>query len=77
MELNELDFIEGGSLPFSADGMIRAVQPMTLTPRRKTRVIHHNDTSDDPNVCLSCPYEDCTGSARCYRKRKKEMEEKK
>lgn len=76
MELNELDFYEIG-LSISADGMIHAVQPMTLTPRGKQRATHHNDSSDDPSVCLTCPMEDCDGSERCYKKRKKAMEEKK
>lgn len=62
---------------FSADGMIHAVQPMVLTPRGKQRTTHHSDTGDDPGVCLSCPYEDCSGSEKCYRKRKKSLEEKK
>lgn len=60
---------------FSADGMIHAVQPMTLTPRGSQRAIHHTDSSDDPMVCLTCPFEDCTGSARCYKRRKKLLEE--
>ncbi len=61
---------------FSADGMIHAVQPMVLEPRGKQRITHHRDSSDDPSVCLTCPLEDCEGSARCYKKRKKALEEK-
>lgn len=74
MELNEMEFAMG--LPFAADGMIHAVQPMTLAPRGGRKSIHHADSTDDPQICLTCPFEECTGSARCYKRRKKELEEK-
>lgn len=65
----------GSGLTFASDGMIHAVQPMTLTPRGAQRSIHHADSTDDPQICLTCPYEECTGSARCYKRRKKALEE--
>lgn len=64
-------------MKFSADGMIHAVQPMVLDPRGYTRGIHHSDSADDPAVCLTCPYEECKGTAKCYNRRKKELEDKK
>lgn len=76
MELNELELVN--ALAFAADGMIHAVQPMPLTPRnKKTRAIHHKDTTDDPMVCLTCDAEECDGKTACYKARKKYMEERK
>ena len=71
---NGMDF--GSGLTFASDGMIHAVQPMTLEPRGGRKSIHHADSTDDPQICLTCPYEECTGSARCYKRRKKQLEEK-
>lgn len=73
MFTEDFDFVAN----FSADGMIHAVQPMTLTPRGNGRVLHPGNSGDDPSVCLTCPYEDCDGSAKCYKRRKKALEEKK
>ena len=67
----------GSGLTFASDGMIHAVQPMTLTPRGHQRAMRHADSTDDPQVCLTCPCEDCTGSPRCYKRRKKQLEENK
>lgn len=72
---NGMDF--GSGLTFASDGMIHAVQPMTLTPRGKQRAMHHSDSSDDPSICLNCTEAECSGSIKCYRRRKKLLEEKK
>lgn len=62
-------------MKFSADGTIHAVQPMALAPRGRQKSIHHIDTGDDPSICLTCPLEECSGAAKCYKRRKKAMEE--
>ena len=69
------DGLIANGLKFAADGMIHAVQP--VAQRKKQRALHHEDSSDDPTVCLTCECEECDGSARCYQKRKKQLEENK
>ena len=67
-------FTEEFDLQLSADGMIHAVQPMALYPRGKQRVIHHGDSTDDPGICLTCTAAECSGSSKCYKRRKKLLE---
>lgn len=62
---------------FAADGMIHTVRPQELPRGRRDLHQKTTNTRAEALVCLTCPLEECEGDAKCFRARKKLLEEKK
>lgn len=61
---------------FGADGLIHTTRQQNGKSNGRKEVINEI-TYNDAHVCLTCPYEECSGERECFLKRKKELEEKK
>ena len=64
---------ENSIIKFSADGMIHTTG--RERPKHNGRKDILNEiTYKDAYVCLTCPYEECSGERECFLRRKKEIE---
>lgn len=68
---NELNGIR-----LAADGLIHTEVPQGR-PAAGRRDLWTDATYRDAYVCLTCDADDCEGEAKCFRRRKKEMEGRK
>lgn len=71
-----MPWLENNIIKFSADGMIHTTGREEIKHNGRKEII--NDiTYRDAHVCLTCPYEECTGERECFLRRKKELEKEK